>query len=278
MDRGRGQRQRVRPSAARHDEASTRLEVGETAAYGVTHGRERRVQAHGRTRLTTRGRGRPRSRGRGSRPGWGRLSASAHTALKSAMPTLSTTARTNLAPSRYCAIFASSPSSLRSSRSSVPDALAALVELAADRLHARDHRRPDAVHDVVGVALEQRHHPGDPVEDLLLLRRAQQVEQAAAALAVLDRLGDALEPLVEEALRLDGVGQGVELGEEVVAHPRHGGELDPVGLLVQADPEPEVVRVGVQLALDVDDVRSDEQQPAVRARGTGRTDRAPCWP
>ena len=32
----------------------------------------------------------------------------------------------------------------------------------------------------------------------------------------------------------------VHLAEQVVAHPRHGGELHPVGLLVEADPEPEV--------------------------------------
>jgi uncharacterized protein (DUF2342 family) len=31
----------------------------------------------------------------------------------------------------------------------------------------------------------------------------------------------------------------------VLAHPRHRGELDAVGLLVQAHPEPEVAGVGV---------------------------------
>ena len=52
---------------------------------------------------------------------------------------------------------------------------------------------------------------------------------------------------------------------QVVGHPRHRGELHPVGLLVQADPEPEVVRVGVQLALDVHDVGRHEQQPPLLA-------------
>ena len=54
---------------------------------------------------------------------------------------------------------------------------------------------------------------------------------------------------------------------EVVGHPGHRGELHPVGLLVQAHPEPEVVRVGLELALDVDDVRRDQQQPARARRG-----------
>ena len=48
-------------------------------------------------------------------------------------------ARTKAAPSRYCAILASRPSSRRSSRSSDADALAALVEL------ARGSRRRDGI-------------------------------------------------------------------------------------------------------------------------------------
>ena len=53
------------------------------------------------------------------------------------------------------------------------DALAALVERLADLVDRRDHGRADAVHHDVGVALEQRHHAGDPVEDLALLGRAR---------------------------------------------------------------------------------------------------------
>ncbi len=49
----------------------------------------------------------------------------------------------------------------------------------------------------------------------------------------------------------------------MLAHPRHGGELDPVGLLVQAHPQPEVGGVDAELALDVDDVGGDQEQPAV---------------
>ena len=53
----------------------------------------------------------------------GRFSGRSQTALNSAMPTLPTTWRTNTAPSRYCAILASSPSSRRRIRSRVPTPL-----------------------------------------------------------------------------------------------------------------------------------------------------------
>ena len=61
---------------------------------------------------------------------------------------------------------------------------------------------------------------------------------------------------------LRGVHERLHLAEEVRPHPRHGGELGAVGDLVQADPEPEVARVGAELALHLDDVRRDQQQLA----------------
>ena len=41
-----------------------------------------------------------------------------------------------------------------------------------------------------------------------------------------------------------------------------GGELHPVGLFVEADPEPEVLGLDVEFAFHGDDVRRHEQQPA----------------
>ncbi len=73
-----------------------------------------------------------------------------------------------------------------------------------------------------------------------------------------------LRPSSSRPFGIDRLGECLDLGEEVVAHPRDGGELDPVGLLVEADPEPEVGGVGAELALDVDDVRRHQQQPAGR--------------
>ena len=90
-------------------------------------------------------------------------------------------------------------------------------------------------------------------------------------------------------------GRRVEVGGEqelrhlvlhVVAQPGDRGELGPVGLLVQAHPQPEVVRVDLELPLRADDVGRDERRgrPAgaaargVRAAGTARTGRAPGSP
>ena len=262
-DRGRGERERVGAAAAGDDEPRARVEVGEPAAYGVTHRRDGGMQAHDRPSVSPAGPGRSRRRGRRSRCGQGRFSGAAHTALNSDMPTLSTTARTKRAPSRYCAIFASSPRSLRSIRSRVPTPLRRSSKRRRMASTVGITSGADAVHHDVGMALEQRHHRGDPVEDLLLLGRAHQVDQARALAAALDRLGDPLEAVVEHPLRLDGLGEASDLGEEVVAHPRHRGELHPVGLLVQAHPEPEVRGVDLELALDVDDVGRDQQEPAV---------------
>ena len=67
--------------------------------------------------------------------------------------------------------------------------------------------------------------------------------------------------------------------EQVVAQPGHRGELHAVGLLVQADPEPEVVGSTPSSRSTCDDVGRDQQQPARASppvRGTARTGRAPC--
>ena len=61
---------------------------------------------------------------------------------------------------------------------------------------------------------------------------------------------------------VDRVGKRAYLVLHVLAQPRHGGELHPVGHLVQAHPQPEVGRVDLELALDADQVRRDEQQLA----------------
>ncbi len=57
-----------------------------------------------------------------------------------------------------------------------------------------------------------------------------------------------------------GVDERSHLGQEVAPQPRYGGELGPVGHLVQAYPEPEVARRRLEPALYLDDVRRHEQQ------------------
>ena len=99
-----------------------------------------------------------------------------------------------------------------------------------------------------------------------------------------DGLGDAAYDVVHHPRGLDGAGEREHLGVEVVAHPRHGGELHAVGLLVEADPEAEVGRVDAELALDVDDVGGHQQQPAGVGGGApvgavvGRPWKGSNWP
>src|SRR4051794_22502718 len=150
-------------------------------------------------------------------------------------------------------------------------ALAPLREPLAQGLHRRDDVRPDAVHHVLGVPLDEAHHGGDPVEDLPLVRVADQREQALAlAVGPADGVAETLEQVGEplaEHLRRE-VGGLDELGDlvlEVALEPRERGELQLVGDLVQAHPEAEVARVDAKLALGVDDVRRDQQQPAAGA-------------
>ena len=87
--------------------------------------------------------------------------------------------------------------------------------------------------------------------------RAEHVDQAAALRAERARIASAtrLKPSSSSRVGSRVSAMRVISAKQVVAHPRDGGELHPVGLLVQADPQPEVVRVA----------------PAARAR------RARCW-
>ena len=57
-----------------------------------------------------------------------------------------------------------------------------------------------------------------------------------------------------------GVDERAHLGQEMRPQPRHGGELGAVGDLVQANPQPEVTRHGLEFPFDVDDVRRHQEQ------------------
>ena len=99
------------------------------------------------------------------------------------------------------------------------DALAALGELAADLRDAGDHLGTDAVHHHVGVALEQAHHTGHPLDDRLLRRGAEEVEQAALGLPR-DQVGSArLLPIADAAQTTGGAAAGSP-GPEVAAFDR----------------------------------------------------------
>ena len=156
---------------------------------------------------------------------------------------------------------------------------------------------PDAVHHEVGVPLEQGHQGGDAVQDLALRGGLHRLDQRAAArVAESGSKPSRIAPYAAAAAALSRSAtaagstsvaptKALDLAHHVLAQPRHRAELHPVGLLVQAHPEPEVARVDVQLALGRDDVRRDQQQPAGlvgrgprRTAGTARTARAPWSP
>ena len=100
-------------------------------------------------------------------------------------------------------------------------AAAALVELAADVRDARDDLRPDAVHHELGVAFQQRHQRGEPLDDLLLRRGLHDVEHRRAGLRVPDRRRRSPRPRAAAGRRaglaalIGGVGERLDLAEEV---------------------------------------------------------------
>ena len=116
-------------------------------------------------------------------------------ALKSSTPMRSTTVRTNADPSTYWRVLASMPEQAAQQAVQRVAALApAAGEAALDGLLARDDVGDDRVHHVLGVALDQRHEGGDPVEHRALLGGGEHGQQAGAvALAAhdLDELADA---------------------------------------------------------------------------------------
>ena len=195
------------------------------------------------------------------------------------MPTRSTTPRTKRSPSGYCRILTSMPSSRRSTRSTRPASCAGAGTCA--RIVATDgtDRRADAVHDEVGVPLEQRHQRGEPVEDLPLLRasappRRASSPRSAPSGSTPSRTRRRPPRPPPRSRRPAPPGRR--------RWPRRRRAISPIkwsrshGTAVNCmrwvsscrhDPEPEVVRVDAQLALGRDDVRRDQQQPAGRAVG-----------
>ena len=183
------------------------------------------------------------------------------------MPTRSTTPCTNLRPSAYCRIFTSMPSSRRITRSS---------GLAASRRRLNFARISSTLGTTSGPTPSMTNSacPSSSVisavsrsSTAFWAGRLHDVEHRARGCPgrgprrpARPRRGAAARAMLVAALR--GVDERLHLAEEVAAHPRHRGELRAVGDLVQADPEPEVARVGAELALHLDDVRRDQQQLA----------------
>ena len=118
----------------------------------------------------------------------------------------------------------------------------------------------------VRMPLQQRHHRRHPIDGFALSWCLHEVDDRNL-LVVAEALDHSLDRLAQHLSndcrvqfgRVDDLG---DLVIEVAAQPRHCGELHPVGFLMQANPEPEVRRIDIELTLDGNDVRRDEQQSA----------------
>ena len=123
--------------------------------------------------------------------------------------------------------------------------------------------------------LEKGHQCGQLVEDGLLLRRLQSLDDAAPRVRAKgshEGVREGHQPL--ESLpcpEIRGIQQGGDAVAEVVGQPRNGAELHPVRLLVQRHPEPEVRRRELELTLDGADVGRHEQQARLGALGVVAT-------
>ena len=139
-----------------------------------------------------------------------------------------------------------------------------MLEPAPDVLDARHDGGADFVHDDIGVSLEQRHDRGDLGNLGALRRRGEDVGQAIASApeGVRRVLGD-LQDLLAELLGVRGEVQRELAGrvDHVLAQPRHGGELNAVRFLVQADPESEVRGVDADVRFGLQHVGRHEHQP-----------------
>ena len=140
------------------------------------------------------------------------------------------------------------------------DRLAPVAQDPAEALGRRDAVGPGPVHGDVAVALEQAHHPADAPEHLLLLGGGQQGHQPALVERVAPGphlVGGPPEGLHEAlGVGLDAAEAGVDQGQEVRPQPRHAGELEAVGHLVEGQPQAELAGREGEALLEAEDVRA----------------------
>ena len=126
------------------------------------------------------------------------------------------------------------------------------------------------VHHEGGVTFEQGHqglHAGEQ-RPLLVVHDEQDPVHAAPVSAAPDRV-DGSPELGDHLARIDLHGVHVATDQPLQVRTEPGGraELDPVGHLVDRDPQPEVAARELEPALDLDQVRADEvEQPVVVGR------------
>ena len=114
----------------------------------------------------------------------GRVSGEVHTLLKVAIPASSTTALPRTAsPGRTASSSGRCPASGGGSARSARRCPRRSLKRGPDLLDRGHHLRPDGVHHVVAVALDQCHHAGQAVQDLPLAGGLDGLDEAVAAAA-----------------------------------------------------------------------------------------------
>ena len=199
---------------------------------------------------------------RGSRAGMA-TAGPVHTSLKRSRPMSSTTIRTNLAPSRYWAIFASSPSTLRRMMSSGPDPRRRSSNFSRSSQRGTALRRRRCPSDPIRVTLEQAHQSSS--RDINSRCSGDLQHRHQRQLVVLARTP----PAARRANSSGDTSRSVTSAPmESAKYPDSQGwrRTAPMGLFVKADPHAEIARVGVQLLLSRHDVRGHQQQPGGLSR------------
>ena len=139
--------------------------------------------------------------------------------------------------------------------------LAARVQHARHAIGAVDVPATELVHHVVAVAFEQRHQALHAAEDLLLLRRREEPDEPSVVERVppgAQRVGGAPDRREQHGgIGIDDRERSLHERKEVVAHPRHAGELRAVRDLVDRDPAAEVERAEREPLLERQDVGPD---------------------
>ena len=140
--------------------------------------------------------------------------------------------------------------------------LAALAEHPAEALGAGDAVGAGAVHGDVAVAFEQAHQPADLVEHRALLGRWRAAPTSPPSSSGL-RPPRTSSTDAAAAPRRSASGSGstassvCSTSARKCPHPRHAGELGPVGDLVQREPQPELAGREGEALLEREDVGPD---------------------
>ena len=122
--------------------------------------------------------------------------------------------------------------------------LPTLVEHPREASGARHPLTSGTVHGDVAVPFEQAHQPADRIECDALLGVGKERDDATVfeRIATGPHLGGGPLDRFEEPLRV-GIGGGqrrLDQGQIMLPHPRHAGELGPVGDLMEGQPEAEL--------------------------------------